>query len=54
MIELAEAYKHQRVSPRDLVHVAVMVNHGIRKIISVDSHFDIISEVMRIDPKNLV
>jgi hypothetical protein len=54
MIELAEVYQDKGVAPRDLVHVAVMINHGIRNIISVDSHFDLIAEVVRIDPRNLV
>lgn len=53
MIALAEAYKDKAISPRDLVHVSVMVNHGIKKIVSVDSHFDLIHEVMRVDPQEL-
>ena len=53
MIALAEAYKDKAISPRDLVHVSVMRNHGIKKIVSVDSHFDLIREVTRIDPQDL-
>ena len=53
MISLAEAYKDKAISPRDLVHVSVMMNHGINKIVSVDSHFDLIREVIRIDPQEL-
>jgi uncharacterized protein len=53
MIALAEAYKEKEIPPRDLVHVAVMINHSVRKMISVDSHFDLIKEVTRIDPMNL-
>jgi predicted nucleic acid-binding protein len=53
MVALAEAYKDKSISPRDLVHVSVMINHGIKKIVSVDSHFDLIHEVIRIDPQDL-
>jgi len=53
MIILAEAYKGKGIPPRDLVHVSVMINHGIRKIVSVDSHFDLINEVSRIAPEDL-
>jgi len=52
MIILAEAYKGKGIPPRDLVHVSVMINHGIRKIVSVDSHFDLINEVTRIAPED--
>jgi Predicted nucleic acid-binding protein, contains PIN domain len=51
MIALAQIYKGKGIPPRDLIHAAIMMNHGIKKIISVDSHFDLISEVTRIDPK---
>jgi len=30
-----------------------MINHGIEKIISVDSHFELIREVKRVDPQEL-
>jgi len=53
MVALAEAYKEKAISPRDLVHVSVMINHGIKKIVSVDSHFDLIHEVIRVNPQEL-
>jgi len=53
MLHLAQAYKGSDFPPRDLVHVAVMMNHGISKVISVDAHFDLISEVTRIAPQDL-
>ena len=46
--DLAERYPD--VPPRDLLHVAVMVRHGIRQIVSVDSDFDDVAEVERLDP----
>lgn len=52
-ISLAEKYGGRGVTARDLIHVAVMVNHGIRRIISTDTHFDLVDEVERIDPVNL-
>jgi len=39
------------VRARDLVHVAVMLNAGITDICSVDSHFDQIGGIRRIDPR---
>lgn len=53
ILGLAQAYKGSGIPPRDLVHVAVMMNHRIRKIVSVDSHFDIINEITRIPPEDL-
>ena len=53
MLALAEVYKEKGIPPRDLVHVAVMINHGIRKIVSLDSHFDLIDEVVRVEPADL-
>jgi len=35
---------------RDSLHVAVMVNNGVRRIISADRHFDTVDEVQRFDP----
>jgi predicted nucleic acid-binding protein len=35
---------------RDLIHVAVMLNHDISEIVTADRHFDSVAEVRRIDP----
>jgi hypothetical protein len=40
----------QGITSRDAVHAATMINHGIKKIISVDHHFDLIPGIKRIDP----
>jgi predicted nucleic acid-binding protein len=53
LIELSVKYSGKGISPRDLVHTAVMIGNGIRKIISTDVHFDHIEEVERIDPASL-
>lgn len=42
--------KHPRLSARDLIHLAVMLNNGIDTIISVDRDFDATAEVTRLDP----
>lgn len=48
-----QKYRKWGVSPRDIIHVATMLNNGIEKITSVDKHFDVIEEVNRIDPFDL-
>ena len=53
MLELATAYKGAGLPPRDLVHAAVMVDHRIERIVSVDAHFDLVREVTRITPEDL-
>ncbi len=47
-------YRDQRIEPRDALHAAVMMNNGLREIISADVHFDVIEEVTRVDPKEMV
>ena len=46
--DLADRYPN--VPPRDLLHVAVMMRHGIRQIVSVDDDLDDVAEVERLDP----
>jgi predicted nucleic acid-binding protein len=53
-LKLAEKYKAKNVSPRDLIHAAVMINNGINYIITADKHFDSIKEVMRVPPEKVV
>ena len=38
------------IQTRDAFHAAVMLNHGMREIISTDSHFDRIPAIRRMDP----
>jgi predicted nucleic acid-binding protein len=53
-LPLFEKYSPRRIPPRDVLHAATMMNNGIRKIITVDTHFgDIIKEVERVDPKSV-
>ncbi|MBW1800727.1 MAG: type II toxin-antitoxin system VapC family toxin [Deltaproteobacteria bacterium] len=35
---------------RDAIHAATMINNDIREIISTDSHFDAIPEILRVRP----
>lgn len=54
-IHLYHKYMNDNVPPRDTLHLAVMLNNDINKIITVDQHFGkVIREVERIDPKNLI
>ena len=48
-----QQYQNKGISPRDIIHVATMIQNDIKKIVSVDRHFDFIEEVQRIDPSEL-
>lgn len=39
------------ITSRDAVHAATALNHGLKHIISVDSHFDVIEGITRVDPR---
>ena len=52
-IELFKRYAKQGVKARDLVHVAVMSNNGLTKIISTDAHFDRVEGIARLDPQTM-
>jgi predicted nucleic acid-binding protein len=42
--------RHAGLQARDSLHVAVMVNNGVRRILSADQHFDAVREIQRFDP----
>lgn len=44
---------YPQIAARDLIHVAVMLNNGLTQILSVDKHFDAVTEVRRIAPDDL-
>ncbi|MBI2912677.1 MAG: type II toxin-antitoxin system VapC family toxin [Chloroflexi bacterium] len=44
---------HPQLSPRDAIHAAVVMVHGLEGIISTDRAFDAIPAVRRFDPKEL-
>jgi predicted nucleic acid-binding protein len=50
--KLSVAYP--KVAARDLIHVAVMLNNGLTRILSVDGHFDTIKEIVRLSPEAFV
>jgi predicted nucleic acid-binding protein len=54
MQDIAQARQLMKQYPtlpaRDLLHVAVMLNHGINQILSADAHFDQVGEIERLDP----
>ena len=44
--------RYPALTARDLIHVAVMVENGLSCILSTDAHFDQVSEVKRLDPRD--
>ena len=51
---LAYAEQFPRLSARDLLHVAVMVNNNVHTIISADADFDQVPLIRRLDPRAFV
>ena len=51
--DLLPRYGPKGVTPRDVIHAAVMMNRGIKEIISTDAHFDLIEAITRVDPESL-
>jgi uncharacterized protein len=46
--------RYPRLSARDLIHLAIMRNNGIDRIITADADFEDISGIERIDPMTLL
>ena len=44
--------QHPTIEPRDAIHAAVMLNHGLTTIFSYDQHFDRISGLNRVEPQS--
>ena len=42
--------KYASLLPRDALHAAVVVNHGLEGIVSTDRDFDTVTEVRRFEP----
>ena len=42
--------QHPRLEPRDAIHAAIMLNHGIKHCYSYDKHFDMIPGLKRLEP----
>jgi hypothetical protein len=51
-LELVSRYP--RLSSRDAVHAAVMMNSGITRIVSADRHFESIRDIERLDPVGFI
>lgn len=45
--------RYPSLSPRDAVHAAVVLTNGLEDLVSTDSVFDEMVEVVRFDPKEL-
>jgi len=41
------------IAVRDAIHAATMLNRGLERILSTDTHFDKIEGIVRIDPRSL-
>ena len=53
VVELFKRYAKQGVKARDPIHVAVMSNNALTKIISTDAHFDRVEGIVRLDPQTM-
>jgi len=42
--------RHKDITSRGTVHAATMIHHGIKEIISVNRHFDLILKIKQMDP----
>jgi predicted nucleic acid-binding protein len=42
--------QYRGLQARDSLHVAVMTNNHVRRILSADQHFDLVDQVQRLDP----
>ena len=49
----ASGRKHPNKEPRDLVHAAVMRRLGASRIISADTDFDRLPEIVRLEPSDI-
>lgn len=52
-LRLFELYAPSGIRARDLLHVAVMQENNLSKIISTDTHFDRISGITRLSPTDI-
>lgn len=43
--------QHRAIEPRDAIHAAVMLNHGLTHLYSYDQHFDHIPGLTRLVPR---
>ena len=48
--ELVERHG-EAIAARDAVHAATMLNNGLTRLLSVDTHFDAIGGITRVDPR---
>jgi predicted nucleic acid-binding protein len=44
---------HTLLEPRDAIHAAIVLNHGLEAIVSADRAFDQVTEIKRLDPLEL-
>ena len=44
--------EHQSLEPRDAIHAAIMLNHGMTQLYSYDHHFEAVAGLKRLEPAN--
>ncbi len=51
-VQLAREFveRYSFLSPRDLIHLAVMWRHNVREIVTADTGFDLVEGIRRINP----
>ncbi len=51
-VQLAREFveRYSFLSPRDLIHLAVMWRHNVREIVTADTGFDLVDGIRRINP----
>jgi predicted nucleic acid-binding protein len=52
-VSLFQTYGPKGITARDVLHAAVMMNRGLKEILSTDFHFDLIEGITRVDPEHL-
>lgn len=45
--------RYPRISVRDAIHAATMLQNGVKRLVSVDPDFDQISEIRRLSPEEV-
>jgi len=50
MVARSLLVQHPPLKPRDAIHAAVMLNHGLTHLYSYDHDFDILSDLTRLEP----
>ena len=50
---IAAMHGYPALSARDAIHLAAAQEAGVNRIVSADRHFDLVEDVVRVDPLDL-